>query len=115
MRKLVRTDSPRELKVVFEKENPTNPTLNAKLLEEVAELLLAGDRDQRLKELGDIQEVLWAVGDLNGITAMEITSQAISKRNALGTFDTVMRTELQPTTPTLSTYPIRSDGPWYSG
>lgn len=73
----------------------------AKLLEEAGEWLMAEGRDQRLKELGDLQEVVWALGEVDGISETEIAMQATEKRRVRGGFSDlcVMRVEADGDTP----------------
>jgi predicted house-cleaning noncanonical NTP pyrophosphatase (MazG superfamily) len=98
--------------------------LFSKLLEEAGEWLCANDREQKLKELADLAEVIWALGEMDGIGQAEIVLHASGKRAARGGFDEllVMTVETggeptptpQPTTTHIFSSPA-GDGPWYSG
>lgn len=124
MSKLVRDNTEEALenpRVVF-KRLPSGvdlrPHLIAKLLEEAGELNLANDSDQALKELGDLQEVIWALADVWNIGQLDVHMQATGKRNARGRFTgAIMEVEEGPV-PAYSPPPIgfpSEDGPWYSG
>lgn len=134
--KLVRDETPGILKandpqIIFEKAPEMDRTflLIQKLLEEVGELNAAMTTEEKLKELGDIQEVLWAFGKKDGISEMAIFMQAQSKRSARGEFDDLQVMKVQtaderpkvaerepPVTSYVNTYDYRGwDGPGYSG
>lgn len=97
MSKLIRDRLPAFLKrekatLVYKKapESQRELLLFEKMMEEACEWLRATDDDQWLKELGDMQEVLWAMADAHGISEIEVIEQANAKRKARGGF-----TELQ--------------------
>lgn len=104
------------------------PLVFSKLLEEAGEWLSSRTRDERLKELGDLMEVIWALGEIDGIGSTEILQQAHGKHRARGGFENlaVMSVELgdDPAArvrgaskahfATASERPV-GDGPWYSG
>lgn len=105
MEKLVRDGVPEFLKeqgthVTYKQAHEADRTglLYAKLLEEIGELLTARDDEQKLKELGDLQEVIWALGEVNGITSEQILLQALKKQNLRGGFEElhVLGIELGP-------------------
>lgn len=122
MKKLVRSGTEKSLEgknpqVKFARCVATRQLLFAKLLEEASEWSLATNREQHLMELGDIQEVLWALGEMDGIDRTEIALQAANKRAALGEFDSCMTIELeQPKASSIASVSYSGgDGPWYSG
>lgn len=87
MGKLVREEVMSQKKTT-EASNPERPTrLLAKLTEEGFEWLLAEDHGERLRELADLQEVVWSLGKVDGISAEEITGEAVLKRQGRGSFD----------------------------
>lgn len=105
MDKLVRDGVPEFLKeqgthITFRKAKKREriDLLFTKLLEEAGEWLTARDEDQRLKELGDLQEVIWALAKIDGITPEAILLQAHKKQTLRGNFDElqVMGVELGP-------------------
>lgn len=131
--KLVRDKLPEilgeDLAVEFGNAHPgaASRLLIAKLLEEAGELLCADSRNGRLKELGDLQEVIWAIAELNAITSQEVLLQAMGKREARGgfrdlrTMEVVRPEERSQAQESSGTFACRDDdrpigdGPWYSG
>jgi predicted house-cleaning noncanonical NTP pyrophosphatase (MazG superfamily) len=119
----------RNPRVVFKRaqESQRMGLLYAKLLEEVGEYMTTVGREGALKELGDIQEIIWALGEMDDITSIEIWTQAQAKRNVRGSFDDLVTMEVEiddeepgpMVTPRGGGYgpDHRSlgDGPWYSG
>jgi predicted house-cleaning noncanonical NTP pyrophosphatase (MazG superfamily) len=99
------------------------PLLFSKLLEEAGEWLGAEGREERLKELGDLVEVIWALGEIEGIEGDEILMQAFGKRRERGRFERlmVMSVELGPAHEVAEAISRSTtgrglgDGPWYSG
>jgi predicted house-cleaning noncanonical NTP pyrophosphatase (MazG superfamily) len=94
MSKLIRDGSKQFLEskhteIVYEQAGPADRRLLlfSKLLEEAGEWLNARDKEQALKELGDLTEIIWALGEIDDIPAIEITSQAASKQRLRGGFD----------------------------
>lgn len=78
----------RTARVVFRSapESERRWLLFSKLLEEAGEWLLSGSNAERIRELGDIQEVIWALGEVDGIEQAEIIIQASEKRRERGSF-----------------------------
>lgn len=137
MRKLVRDkmeefleDKGASIKYVKAEPHERPTLLFNKLIEELLEWVSASDRDARLKELGDLQEIIWAMGKSDNIESTEILQQAHGKQKARGGFDEliVMTVELESEEVESSRRekvlrdsglindgrPI-GDGPWYSG
>lgn len=85
--------------------------LHGKLLEEATELLLTNDKEHALKELGDIQQVLWNLCYVWGWRPDEVHEEAQNKLNVRGGFSnlTVMSmeiTEKQPSSrPCIDSHP----------
>ena len=106
-------------------EEQRHVLLLGKLLEEAGEWLAASGREARLKELGDLTEIIWAMGEADGIDRTEILMQAHGKREARGSFDLLrtMNVELGSDKPSVTQRILtradasygRGDGPWYSG
>ena len=106
-------------------EEQRHVLLLGKLLEEAGEWLAAGGREARLKELGDLTEIIWAMGEADGIDRTEVLMQAHGKREARGSFDLLrtMNVELGSSDQQASRILSRAedasygrgDGPWYSG
>lgn len=68
--------------------------LHIKALEESGEWLLAETKDQRLKELADLQEIIWSMGKLDNISPADIMAEAISKQQGRGSFDNLLIMEI---------------------
>jgi predicted house-cleaning noncanonical NTP pyrophosphatase (MazG superfamily) len=132
MRKLVRDkmeefleDKGAEIKYVKAPEEERDQLLFSKLIEELLEWMTAEGRENRLKELGDMQEVIWAMGSMEGIEATEILQQAHGKNKARGGFEKLIVMTVELDSDNLKVPNIISsitpvdrplgDGPWYSG
>lgn len=125
MSKLVRDGSKEHVekhdpKVVFRQrtENERFQLLLQKFLEELGEYLVAEGREQKLKELGDLTEIVWAMAESDEITPMEVAAQAAAKQMLRGKFDSlwVMEVELDTDRPKQSlasstSAPIKRE-PW---
>ena len=60
--------------------------LHDKLIEEVAELKEAADREDVIAEAADILEVVTAICDMHGVTMAEVTRRQTLKRGERGAF-----------------------------
>ena len=119
--KLVRDETEAALKgknphVVFDEAPPDQREglLFSKLLEEACEWLCGRDREQRLKELGDLTEVLWALGEIDGIQPGEIVTQAAMKREARGGFSRLALLKVETGDEPARPEPVHR-GDWYRG
>lgn len=120
--KLVRDKQPEllpHMRVEYSTAPPPRirPMLLQKLLEEVGELVAANGQEDVLKELGDIQEVLWALGERSGITREQIMLQAYGKLEGRGGFTKAVTMECVKagTAPTPVPSDNRSDYGTYGG
>ena len=93
MGKLVRDRIPEILEENGEKPfikklnaNAFKKALSDKLMEEVAEFVVAANKKERIEELADIQEVMLAVYKAYGIECTDVTTYARKKRKKKGGF-----------------------------
>lgn len=103
MPKLVRDGSKEHVeqhnpKIVFSKADRSDRRilLHGKAIEESLEWFMAEDKVQRVKELGDLMEVLWAMCEADDVNPAEMMLQAMGKRELRGKFETLwmMKVEL---------------------
>lgn len=79
-------------------ESERETLLAGKLSEEIFEWLQAGTREQALKELGDMTEIVWAMAKVHDISESEVIMQASGKRRERGGFDGLTTLEVELTT-----------------
>jgi predicted house-cleaning noncanonical NTP pyrophosphatase (MazG superfamily) len=132
---------PRNPRIVFSRviDDQREGLLFSKLLEEAGEWLRVSrddkgqrDKEQSLKELADLLEVVFALAKLDNISEAMVMSECLGKRMARGGFDQLLTMSVEadgdrptrhssiespePTTSFASgNFGTGGDGRWYSG